>query len=227
VWLYTAIPMAALIAGVAVAGVPWLFGADREEQRAIAKLDAIEVWTRRLHDLVGTGGGLTQAIIRSTRDAPPALVDELNDLAAHLRAGVPTTDALDRLGEQLADATADEVLIRLKLHAADRGQRLVDALARISESIAQEVAMRREVWADRADPRLTTKFMTILSVVAVALLFSNPTYMRPYGTILGQIVLALCLTVFAGLLVWIRRLSQPTRVPRLLAGTERQAGGPA
>ncbi|MEV4212577.1 type II secretion system F family protein [Micromonospora sp. NPDC049662] len=217
VWFYTGIPMAAFIAGVAVIGVPWLFTAGREEQRAIDRLVAVEVWTRRLHDLVGTGVGLTQAIIRSTRDAPPALADELSDLAANLRAGVPTTDALDRLGAQLADASADEVLVRLKLHSTDRGPRLVDVLERISAGIAQEVEMRREIWADRADPRLTTKFMTILSVVTLVLLFSNRTYMAPFGTILGQLVLLLSITVFVGLLVWIRRLSQPTRVPRLLA----------
>jgi tight adherence protein B len=227
VWLYTGIPVAALIAGMAVIGVPWLFTAGREEQRAIDRLVAVEVWTRRLHDLVGTGVGLNQAIIRSTRDAPLALVDELSDLAAHLRAGVPTTDALDRLGDQLADASADEVLVRLKLHSTDRGQRLVDVLERISAGIAQEVEMRREIWADRADPRLTTKFMTILSVVVLVLLFANNTYMAPFVTILGQVVLTLCISVFVGLLVWIRRLSQPTRVPRLLAGAESRAGATA
>lgn len=224
VWFYTGIPIAAAIAGLATLGVPWLFTAGREEQRAIDRLVAVEVWTRRLHDLVATGVGLNQAIIRSTRDAPPALADELSDLAANLRAGVPTTDALDRLGAQLADASADEVLVRLKLHSTDRGQRLVDVLERISAGIAQEVEMRREIWADRADPRLTTKFMTILSVVTLALLFSNSNYVAPFATILGQIVLALCITVFVGLLVWIRRLSQPTRVPRLLASTKSGGG---
>ncbi|SNT65711.1 MULTISPECIES: type II secretion system F family protein [Asanoa] len=217
VWFYTGIPIAALIAAVAVIGVPWLFTAGREEQRAIDRLVAVEVWTRRLHDLVGTGVGLTQAIIRSTRDAPPALADELSDLAANLRAGVPTSDALDRLGAQLADASADEVLVRLKLHSTDRGPRLTDVLQRISAGIAQEVEMRREIWADRADPRLTTKFMTVLSVATLVLLFSNRTYMAPFATVLGQLVLLLSITVFIGLLVWIRRLSQPTRVPRLLA----------
>ncbi|MEU1812973.1 type II secretion system F family protein [Micromonospora aurantiaca (nom. illeg.)] len=219
VWLYTGIPAAALIAGVAVIGVPWLFTAGREEQRAIDRLVAIEVWTRRLHDLVNTGIGLNQAIIRSTRDAPPALVDELSDLASHLRAGVPTTEALDRLGARLADASADEVIVRLKLHSTDRGQRLVDVLERISEGIAEEVEMRREIWADRADPRLTTKFMTVLSVVVLALVFANNTYAAPFAKPLGQLVLLLCITVFVGLLVWIRRLSQPTRVPRLLTET--------
>jgi Flp pilus assembly protein TadB len=226
VWLLTAIPMGGIIAGLAVVGVPWLFTAGRAEQRAIANLEALEVWTRRLTDLVRTGLGLNQAIIVSTRDAPAAIAGDLRELEAQLRAGVPILIALDRFATALGDATTDEVIVALRLHATDRGQRLADILDKISDNIAREVTMRREVWASRADPRLTTRFMTGLAVIVFAFLFANPTYMRPYGTVLGQLVLAACTIVFAGLLVWIRRLSSPQRVPRLL-DTATAAGGPA
>lgn len=219
VWLFTGIPIAGIIAGLAVVGVPWLFTAGRAEQRAIANLEALEVWTRRLTDLVRTGLGLTQAIIVSTRDAPAAIEPDLREFEAQLRAGVPILLALDRFAQALGDATSDEVIVALRLHATDRGQRLSDILDKISDNIAREVTMRREVWASRADPRLTTKFMTGLAVVTLVFLFSNTTYMRPYGTLLGQVVLAACTVVFVGLLVWIRHLSQPRRVPRLLATT--------
>ena len=216
VWLLTAIPMAGIIAGLAVIGVPWLFTAGRAEQRAIANLEALEVWTRRLTDLVRTGLGLNQAIIVSTRDAPAAIAGDLRELEAQLRAGVPILIALDRFATALGDATSDEVIVALRLHATDRGQRLADILDKISDNIGREVMMRREVWASRADPRLTTRFMTGLAVIVFVFLFANPVYMRPYGTVLGQLVLAACTLVFVALLVWIRRLSSPQRVPRLL-----------
>lgn len=216
VWLLTAIPMAGIIAGLAVIGVPWLFTAGRAEQRAIANLEALEVWTRRLTDLVRTGLGLNQAIIVSTRDAPAAIAGDLRELEAQLRAGVPILIALDRFATALGDATSDEVIVALRLHATDRGQRLADILDKISDNIAREVTMRREVWASRADPRLTTRFMTGLAVIVFLFLFANPVYMRPYATVLGQLVLAGCTLVFTGLLIWIRRLSSPQRVPRLL-----------
>ena len=216
VWLLTAIPMAGIIGGLAVIGVPWLFTAGRAEQRAIANLEALEVWTRRLTDLVRTGLGLNQAIIVSTRDAPAAIAGDLRELEAQLRAGVPILITLDRFATALGDATSDEVIVALRLHATDRGQRLADILDKISDNIGREVMMRREVWASRADPRLTTRFMTGLAVIVFAFLFANPVYMRPYGTVLGQLVLAACTLVFVALLVWIRRLSSPQRVPRLL-----------
>jgi Flp pilus assembly protein TadB len=223
VWLYTKIPVAGLLAGLAVVGVPWLFGSGRAEQRAIARLEGLGEWTRRLDALVRTGLGLNQAIIVSTRDAPAAIADELGELAAQLRAGTPPAVALSRFADLLADASSDEVIAPLALHATDRGRRLADVLDRLGDNIAREVSMRREVWAARADPRLTTRFMTVLSVVVVAALFTSTTYTSPYRTVLGQTVLAASAATFIGLLVWIRRLSQPRRVPRLLAGWGRES----
>lgn len=220
IWLITTLPVAGLIAGLAVIGVPWLFGAGRAEQRAITRLEALETWTRRLTDLVRTGLGLHQAIIVSTRDAPASLEVDLRELETQLRAGVPILTALDRFATALADETSDEVIVALRLHATDRGQRLTDILDKISANIAHEVTMRREVWASRADPRLTTKFMTGLGVAVFALLFFNPSYMRPYNTVVGQAVLIGCTAAFTALLVWIRKLSSPRKVPRLLSDTE-------
>lgn len=217
IWLLTTIPMAGIIAGLAVVGVPWLFTAGRAEQRSIAALEGLESWTRRLTDLVRTGLGLNQAIMASTRDAPEAIAAELHELEAQLRAQVPIVTALDRFAAALGDAAADEVIVALRLHATDRGQRLADILDKISDNIARVVTMRREVWASRADPRLTVRFMTGVTVVVVALLFANPTYMRPYATVFGQLVLFACTLTFVALLVWVRRLSQPRKVPRLLA----------
>ena len=217
VWLITTIPLVGLLAGLAVIGVPWLLTSGRAEQRAIAKLEALEVWTRRLTDLVRTGLGLNQAIVLSCRDAPAAIHHELTDLGAQMQAGVPVLTALDRFAAALADATSDQVIIALRLHATDRGQRLADILDKISDNIAREVLMRREIWASRADPRLTTRFMTAVAVIVCVLLFSNTTYTRPYQTLVGQLVLAGCAAAFVILLMWIRGLSQPKPVPRLLA----------
>ncbi|GAA2910522.1 hypothetical protein Acy02nite_89520 [Actinoplanes cyaneus] len=218
VWLVTSIPVAGLIAGLAVWALPWMFSAGAEEQHAIAYLEAVEIWTRRLSDLVRTGLGLSQAILVSTRDAPPILANDLRLLEANLRAGVPIGTALDRLADRLADPTSDEVIVALSLHAADRGQRLADILDKIVESVAREISVRREVWASRADPRLTTKIMTCLGIAAFTMLIINPPYARPYSSLIGQCVMAGCTAAFVALLVWIRKLSTTAKAPRLLAG---------
>jgi hypothetical protein len=57
-------------------------------------------------------------------------------------------------------------------------------------------------------------------------LLFNKTYMHPYHTFTGQMVLALCLVAFGGLLVWARQLNMPRPVPRLfkpLPAAKRQA----
>ena len=71
VWLLTGWPVGGLIAGLAVLGVPWLLTVGAAERRMIARLEAVETWTRRLKDLVQTGHGLISGIVTSARTAPP------------------------------------------------------------------------------------------------------------------------------------------------------------
>jgi tight adherence protein B len=217
-WVYTGIPMVGLVGGLAVASVPWLFGAGRAETRALAKIEAVETWTRRLADLVRSGGGLHQAILISTADAPEAIAPEVAQLASELRSDVATLDALRGFANRLADATSDEVIAALMLNARERGPRLADVLDRVSESIAELITMRREVSASRTDARLSGQILSGLTLGALCFLLFNKTYMHPYHTFAGQIILVVCVAAFAGLLMWMRSLNSPKPVPRLLRG---------
>jgi len=217
-WLYSGIPMVGVVAAVGVASIPWLFGTGRSERRAIARLEAIEIWTRRLADLVRSGGGLHQAILVSTADAPEAIAAEVAELANELRSDVPTWQALRRFADQMNDSTTDEVIAALMLNAKERGPRLGDVLDRVSESIADLVTMRSEVIANRTDARLSGQVLAGMTLGGLCLLLINKGYMRPYHTLLGQIILAVCIVLFAGLLAWMRKLNTPKPIPRLLRG---------
>ena len=50
--------------------------------------------------------------------------------------------------------------------------------------------MRRKIEADRARPRTTARWVTLITLGVVALGALNGTYIRPYGDSLGQLVLA-------------------------------------
>ncbi len=217
-WIYTGIPMVGIVGGLAVASVPWLFGAGRAERHSLARIEAIETWTRRLADLVRSGGGLHQAILVSTADAPEAIAAEVVQLASELRSDVSTVDALRSFANRLADSTSDEVIAALMLNAKERGPRLADVLDRVSESIADLVTMRREVSAGRTDARLSGQILSGLTLAALAFLLFNKTYMHPYHTLAGQVILVVCMIVFAGLLTWMRSLNSPKPIPRLLRG---------
>jgi Flp pilus assembly protein TadB len=227
-WLVTGWPVGGLIAGLAALGMPWLVTAGAAEREMIARLEAVEVWTRRLADLVRTGHGLISAIVTSARTTPTAIAGPVADLAAGLRAGVDPQTALDAFADTLADAKADEVIAALKLHAGDRGQRLSDVLTSVAASASAEVVMRRGVAAKRAEPRFVTRFMTGMIAVVLVVVLTNTTYARPYGTLVGQLVLFAATLLLVGMLAWIRHLSQPARVARFLktgsaAGTDQPA----
>jgi tight adherence protein B len=222
VWLLTGWPVGGLIAGLAVLGAPWLLTVGAAERRMIARLEAVETWTRRLKDLVRTGHGLISGIVTSARTAPTAIAEEVGDLAAELQAGNDPQQALDRFADALADFKSDEVIAALKLHVGDRGQRLSDVLTSVAGSAASEVVMRRGVAAKRAEPRFVTRFMTALIAIVLIVVFANAAYARPYGQVVGQLVLFAATLLLVGMLAWIRRLTQPARRRRYLgpaAGT--------
>jgi Flp pilus assembly protein TadB len=222
-WMYSGIPVVGIGAAGAVLATPWLFGAGREDARMIARLEAIEIWTRRLADLVRSGSGLHQAIVVSAREAPAAISTEIAELATELRGDMPTTEALRRFADRLADASSDEVIAALMLNARERGPRLADVLDRVSESMADLVTMRREVSSGRTDARVSGQILSALTLVGLVVLLVNKTYMRPYHSTLGQGVLAMCMVAFGGLLMWCRQLNRPQRIPRLLrTGASRQ-----
>ncbi len=219
VWLLTGWPVGGLIAGLAVLGAPWLLTVGAAERRMIARLEAVETWTRRLKDLVRTGHGLISGIVTSARTAPAAIAEEVSDLAAELQAGSEPQQALDRFADALGDFKSDEVIAALKLHAGDRGQRLSDVLTSVASSAASEVVMRRGVAAKRAEPRFVTRFMTALIVIVLIVVFANAAYAKPYGTVVGQLVLFAATLLLVGMLAWIRRLTQPPRRRRFLGHT--------
>src|SRR5688500_13650554 len=86
-WLVTGMPVVGAVIAVAVPGAPWLLTVGRSERRAIARVEAVGEWTRRLKDICGTGVGLHQAIVASAATAPDGIEDEVGLLAARLQAG--------------------------------------------------------------------------------------------------------------------------------------------
>lgn len=223
-WLVTGWPMAGITAGLAVAGVPWLFGAGRAEQRTIHRLEAVASWTRRLRDLVQTGHGLISAIVTSARTAPPTIAAEVTALAADLQTGADPQLALDRFADQLDGFVSDEVIAALKLHASDRGQRLAELLAAVADDATRQAISRRGIAAKRAEPKFVTQIMTVVILVVLTGVFADRSYSAPYGAPVGELVLLAAMALLVGLLVWIRRLSQPAPSERFLAtAAERRA----
>ncbi|GGM20369.1 MULTISPECIES: type II secretion system F family protein [Micromonospora] len=215
-FLLTGLPVVGLLVALAVPGVPWLFAVGREEQRAIARIEAVGEWTRRLKDVSAVGQGLQQAIASTVTTVPEEIEEEVRVLAARLQAGWSARAALLAFADEIGDPVCDQVVAALILHLTDRGERLGDVLGSIAGAAAAEVATRREIEAKRTQPRFAVRFLTGMTLATLAYGLLNTEYMRPYGTPTGQLVMVVLGTCFVGLLVWVRAMSQPPQPARFL-----------
>ncbi|MEU8076895.1 type II secretion system F family protein [Catellatospora citrea] len=215
-WLLTGWPVGGIIVALAVPGVPWLFSAATAEKKALTRLAALEAWTRRVSDYVRNGIGLQAAIVATARTAPPLLATEVRTLAARLQAGTDLATALRAFADELDDPSCDEVVAPLILQSADGGEGLHLALLDIASGLGEEIVARATVDSERSSARFTVRFLTGVTVVMVLFGALNPGYAAPYRTGLGQLILALLAVMYVALMMWIRGLSLPERLPRLL-----------
>jgi len=223
VWLLSGWPIAGLIVAITTLGLPVLLSTSRVAGRGIARVEAVEEWTRRLSDILVVGIGLEQAITTSLRSVPEAIRSEVTALAARLGARWPTETALRAFADDLGDATGDLVVASLILGHRRRGPGLARALTAVADSVAEEVAMRRRE-ADRAKPRATARAVTLITLGVVAVGALNRTYLAPYGTPLGQLVLLGVAGIFVGALAWMRALTLSAPQPRLISASSRPEG---
>jgi Flp pilus assembly protein TadB len=215
-WLATGWPVGGVLVGLAVVGVPWLLAQFAGGNAAVERLEALQEWVRRSSDVLAAGGGLEQTLIRSARTAPEPIAAEVATLAARLQARWPTSRALLAFADDLDDAAGDLVVAALLLGAELRGPGLARVLTELAGSLTEEVTMRRKVEADRAKPRANARWLLLITLAAAGLAALNGDYLAPYGTALGQLVLAAIAALIVGCLLWMRRLTTPDPSPRFL-----------
>ncbi|MDQ0956024.1 Flp pilus assembly protein TadB [Streptomyces phaeochromogenes] len=216
VWLVSGNFVGGVLLGAAVVGVPWLVSPAQMAQERIGQLEALSEWTQRLAGLLRLGMGLEQAMVTSRQGAPDELSPQIVNLSARLRLGWRPEGALRAFAGELNDVTADKVVAALILSVNDRGPGLAQALEDLAGTVRDEVAKRRAIEADRAKPRTTVRWMTIITVGIVVAGFFVPSYTQPYSTLLGQLVLAFLTAGFIGVLALMRQLGAFRHIPRFL-----------
>ncbi|MCV2491884.1 type II secretion system F family protein [Geodermatophilus sp. YIM 151500] len=221
VWLASGWPVGGVLAGLAVIGVPWLLAQFSGGNAAVERLEALQEWVRRTSDVLAAGGGLEQTLIRSARTAPEPIAAEVAALAARLQARWPTSRALLAFADDLDDAAGDLVVAALLLGAELRGPGLARVLTELAGSLTEEVTMRRKVEADRAKPRANARWLLLITVAASGLAALNGDYLAPYGTGVGQLVLAAIAALIVACLLWMRRLTAPAPSVRFLVDPDR------
>jgi Flp pilus assembly protein TadB len=221
VLLLTRWAVAGIAAGVLVFFWDRLFGGAAEERAAMRRVEALASWTESLRDTIAGAVGLEQAIPASARAAAPILRPHLDALVDRLRARTPLPEALQHLADEINDASADIIVAALILNARLRGPGLRQVLGALAKSAREEVDMRQRVMAQRASTRRSVQIVVAVSVAFVlGLAVFNRDFVKPYGTAVGQLVLAVVCGLFALGFWWLRKLSTIETPERFLVRDE-------
>ena len=194
----------AVAAGVLVLVWPLLFGGAKQEKLAAAKIEALATWSESLRDTIAGAVGL---------------------LADRMRVRVPLPTALRQFADDLDDPTADLIVSALIMNARLRGPGLRQLLGALADTARSELDMRQRVSASRAGTRRSAQIVVIFSIVVMlGLAVFNRSFVAPYSSVQGQLVLVVVVALFAVGMLWMRRLAG-VRLPRRFLTVSAQAGG--
>jgi hypothetical protein len=208
----------AAMAACAVVGwlVPSFAGLRAHRRRQLARSEAVATWAEMLRDLLVSNAGLHEAIGKSARVAPVAIRSEVKALYVRTQRG-ELGPALARFADDLDDGIADTVVTALQIADQRAVADLGGMLAAVASSTRETVAMQLRINAARARTYRTAQLIAgIVAFFVGVLVLTNRGYMAPFGTAVGQLVLALVAAV-VGVSIWAMVvLSRPVRSPRLL-----------
>jgi tight adherence protein B len=208
--------VAAPIAALAVLGLPTLFGRTTGSV-TVAKIEAVAIWTEMLQSTLAASAGLSQAIVATSPLAPPPIRAETCRLASLLEAGAQPREALLRFADEVGDPSADRVVCALLLSFQSRGQRLGELLTALAESTRDEVALRLRIETSRASVRSSVRTVLVFSIsFSVGLVLLAHSYLAPFGTPTGQLVLLMVAALYATGLSMMVALARPPTPIRLL-----------
>lgn len=203
--------------GVLVGCWERVFGGTRRGKAATARLEGLAGWTESLRDLVATGIALPEALPAAVASAAPVLQAPLGRLVDRLAAREPLEASLRALGDDLDDGGADLVVAALLLNARAQGRALEAVLTALASSLRAELRVRRTIEAERRSTRRAVQIVVAVTLLtALGLCLGNPTYVAPYRTAAGQLMLAVVVAVFAAGFGWLARLSRLPAAARLL-----------
>ncbi|MBG0569005.1 type II secretion system F family protein [Actinoplanes aureus] len=213
-------PIAAVLAGIAAWALPSVLGPDRAQKRTLARVEAIAAWAEDLSGTLRAAAGIEQTILETAAVAPVEIRSELSRLAEALRAGIRLPDALRAFAKDLSDPTADMVANVLLQAAQYQARDIAVGLSGVGRRARRQASSRLRIATGRARTRTATRIVicVMLSTVVLMAMFGGD-FLAPYGTGLGQLILAALGALFGAALVWMVRTGRVRDLPRILTGS--------
>jgi tight adherence protein B len=217
IYMLTRWPIAALAAALFGWTAPALLGARSRRRREVDRIEAIARWAEQLRDTMSAAAGLHEAIGVTARVAPLPIRPEVQELAARLRRE-PLAQAARHFAMRLASPAGDHVAVALILASERHGARLSDVLGQVAAATRAEAALRLRVEAQRARTYSQARLISgVIGTVVLVYVVLNRSYLAPFGSPLGQLVLGLVCTLWFGSLWALVRLAEVAPGERILA----------
>ena len=217
-WYATGWVMAGLIGVTAGVMGPMMWRAPRRRQEFTDEIEAYSQWTEQIRDLVSASGSLFEAVTLSADQAPPRLRPKIAQMASIARTlGLLT--ALDWFAAEMESPFADRLVLGMKI-AWDSGARVSEAFDSTARSMRAEVEIRHR--NEVANARAWTQVISMVGITvgSVLLMFVfNKGFFDPFGTLVGQAILAAVGALIFGNIYWVLKLSESGIPVRLLTTT--------
>lgn len=183
---------------------------DRRADEERARVEAIAKWLEDLRDtLRGSSVGAEDALEQVASRPPDAIAVPMHHFVLRRRQGFRTDDALADLADELAHPTSDAAIaaLRLVVGGSAGAGRLHGTVNALAAAARDEVTARERIDRTRAVYQQSMQRLVIIGLVLVTYLrLAAADLLRPYGTPMGQVVLALPLAMWAGCVMWLRSL---------------------
>jgi Flp pilus assembly protein TadB len=219
-------PVLGLAAAVAILLLPRLSSA-RESRRRTAVLEGLEQWARRLCDLLSASRGLEDALEASARSAPEAIAKPVTALARGLAARTGSDAALRAFADEINDPAGDRIVAALIIATGRRGGAVGEVLRTLAEQLGRDVASRRDIEAERAEHRTTLRWVVGIVMAFTIFCVLNKAFSAPFGTPVGELVLAVVAALYIAGLAWLQRLGNIEAPARFLASRPEQPSAAA
>jgi tight adherence protein B len=187
-------------------GLPWAVLVIRQGRREAAFLAQLPDTLQLLAGGLRAGYSLPQAIDTAARQGDPPMSSELNRALIETRLGMPTEEALGRIGARMSSSDFSWVVMAINIQR-EVGGNLAELLVTVAETLRERERLRRQVQVLSAEGRLSGIILGALPVVFTAyLLVARPEYLRPMASPLGIVmaVSAVVLLSIGG--IWVSRV---------------------
>lgn len=215
-------PVLGLAAAATVLLLPRL-SSGRASRRRTAVLEGLEQWARRLADLLSASRGLEDALEASARSAPGVIAGPVTTLARGLAARGGSDAAIQKFADEIDDPAGDRIAAALIIATGRRGGAAGEVLRMLAEQLARDVSTRRDIDAERAEHRTTLKWIVGIVVVFTVFCMLNRSFSAPFGTLLGQLILAVISLLYIAGLSWLQHLGNIDAPTRFLGGRPSRA----